>query len=267
MPIPVIDTASPVRLVAMDFDLTIYDYREPAATVGLIPWFTRLSQRGVMTGLVTGREYWDLRKTLTELGFIWSAPFPSYVICEEGEICKPDGTPWPGAEPWNRSRREKVAQGNVQLVPMFEDLVKWATARNIPVTRPITAGNCGVNVVFDTPANGQIVLDELRRRLGADSPFVSSRNHHIVLAMPRGCDKGAALTEFRTLCGLQAHEVLAIGDNLNDWSMLCDGHGFRPATVANAVPELLANVKQRGGLVAKLEVSRGVAEIFETVFA
>ena len=182
------------------------------------------------------------------------------------EICKPDGSPWPGAEAWNLQRRQRVEEGNRHLVPMFEDLVKWATAKQIPVTRPITAGICGVNVVFDTPANGQVVLDELRRRLGSDSPFVSSRNHHIVLAMPRGCDKGAALTEYRKLCGLQASEVLAIGDNLNDWSMLCDGHGFRAATVANAVPELLQHVKQRGGLVASKEVSRGVAEIFEAVF-
>ena len=129
---------------------------DPAATVGLIPWFSRLSQRNVLTGVVTGRDYFDLRKTLTELGFIWNAPFPNYVICEEGEICKPDGSPWPGAEAWNLQRRQRVEEGNRHLVPMFEDLVKWATAKQIPVTRPITAGICGVNVVFDTPANGQI---------------------------------------------------------------------------------------------------------------
>ncbi len=251
----------------MDFDLTLYDYRNPPATMNLLPWFTRLAQHGVRAGIASGRDYADLRKTVTELGFEWANPFPGFVICEEGVILDIHGQCWPGAKEWNSNRAQRIAEGNRKAVVIFEDLVRWAQDRGIPVTRPILATAAGVNVVFDTPESGAIVLEELRTRLAGEPELVAARNHHLVLALPHGTDKGAAVAELARLCKLDPSQVLTIGDNLNDWSMLCDSHGFRPATVANAVPEIIAGVRRRGGIVAQAEISDGIAEIFEQVFA
>jgi hydroxymethylpyrimidine pyrophosphatase-like HAD family hydrolase len=54
--------------------------------------------------------------------------------------------------------------------------------------------------------------------------------------LPQGCTKGAALSDWAKAQGLQRDEILAIGDNHNDFEML-EFAGI-PVVMQNSVPEL-----------------------------
>lgn len=258
--------ATPPRLVALDFDLTIYDHANPRDTLRLQPTFAALAKRGVLAGSATGRNLAELRQPLEEIGWRWAAPFPAFAICSEGEIRKVDGGDWPGAESWNRERRVKVEAANLDLRPLFEEMVAWAAARGIGLARGIVTDTSGVNVAFDTPPAAEKVIAEFSARIAARGPWHVSRNHHLVLARPHGTHKGHALAHLAQILGLRPAEVLAIGDNLNDRCMLFEGLGFTPATVSNAVEEIREGVRAAGGLVATEPFARGVEQILRRTF-
>ncbi len=260
---------APPVLVALDFDLTIYDYRDPPRIMSVQPRLEQLAAAGVRLGIASGRSVTDLRKTLTEAGPVWGQPWPAFVIAYDGEICQPDGSDWPGAHAWNRERRQRVRQVWRQVEPLFRTMVAWAAGRGIGLQQDIMRHDGGLTVAFDDPPAAQRVLDEMQQRLAQmrDVPDVTlSRNHHIVLALPRGMGKGDALQHLTLLEGLTPAQVLAVGDNLNDLSMFAPELGFQIATVANADPRVKAAVTQRGGLIAEQEIAAGVLEIFAVYF-
>jgi len=255
-----------IRLVALDFDLTLYDHAAPRRTRELSIWFARLHRAGVLVGLASGRSVEELFAPLSEIHLPWAQPFPHFVICNEGSIMTPACRDWPGAEAWNAHRRDRVLTANGFLRSNFEFLDRWAKSQAIPITRQIVESEAGINIVLDTPANAQRGLDELKKRLAGKSEYHLSRNHHIILALPHGTEKGAAVAQLAGLCGISSHQVLVIGDNLNDWSMFCETRGFLPASPSNADPQVIDYVKKRGGIVADAPISAGVASIFTEVF-
>lgn len=258
---------SSIKLVAMDFDLTIYDHSRPIDTLRLQSGFEGLSRAGIMLGLASGRSVNELKSPLEEIGFSWGKPFPDFVICNEGEIRLPDGSDWPGAQVWNSNRGRLVLQTNTKLLPCFEKLVDWASRQGFPIIRDISSDVSGMNVVFETPYVAEEACLYLRKML-SDFPEVEiSRNHHIVLALPRQASKGMALAKLAELLGLQAKQVLAIGDNINDLSMLSKDSGFTVATVANADTSVRCNVEEAGGFIADKAISLGVNEIFLHYFS
>ena len=255
---------SDIRIVATDFDLTVYDYRDPPSMRSLERHFKDLAARNVMIGLASGRERESLQHELEKIGFEWGSPYPAFVICNEGEILRTDGTPWPGAQAWNSHRLSQVEMWHGVIEARFDCAVSWANRRRIPLTRPVRKTPGGVDVVFDTPQNAERVRQWLLEKFGDDGrQTVLTRNHHIVLSMPANVSKGAALTELARLVDVQPSQVLAIGDNLNDWSMLGENRGFRVGAVANAIDEIKAGVLANGGYVASEPISRGVAEILD----
>ena len=258
--------SQPIRLVAMDFDLTIYDHAQPARTLELSDWFQRLDGIGALVGLASGRRVDELRRPLEEIALPWAEPFPHFVICNEGDICTPDGIDWPGAKDWNSRRRDKVESANAILAPVFREMVDWASRRGMETIRDIQTGVAGINVVFETPEMAEQVRQELSRHLGEYPQIHAERNHHIVLALPRDCGKGAALAELAAIRGIGRAQVLAIGDNCNDRSMLCEAMGFSVAAVANADQVIRREVQAAGGYVSSRRISRGVQEILAHYF-
>ena len=251
-----------IRVIATDFDLTVYDYRDPSAMRSLETLFADLDRRGIMIGLASGRERESLLEELIKIGFEWGRPYPHFVICSEGEILRTDGRDWPGAEAWNAERLKKVKLWHDIIEARLDCAVSWASRRSIPLTRAVRKTAGGVDVVFDTPENAERVRKWILDKFGDDGrQTVVSRNHHIVLSMPADVSKGAALTELARIIGIQSAQVLAIGDNLNDWSMLGEKRGFKVGAVGNAIDEIKAGVAANGGHVASGHIADGVAEI------
>ena len=258
-----IATRTDLRLIALDFDLTIYDHANPLHTLELQKWMLRMAEHGIAVGLASGRPVADLRTPLDEIGWKWADPFPSFVVGYEGEIYRPDGRPWPGTESYNTKRRQAIEDANTWLEERFETLLVWAEGAHLELMHPISTSPGGTHVVFQTPEMAEIARRKLVVMLNDQPDIAVLRNHHILLALPKSAGKGAALEELARLHDYQTSQVLCIGDNLNDWSMLCENRGFNIATVANADNQILEQVTQRGGYVSPHAISRGVADIFD----
>jgi HAD superfamily hydrolase (TIGR01484 family) len=254
-----------IKLVAMDFDLTMFDYKRPADTRVLLGWFEALTKAGVMVGTASGRTAASLRHEIEAIGMAWNRPFPSFTIVEEGVILTHEGVAWPGLATRNEDRGAQIYEGNLRLRPLFELGVDWALKEGIPLERRIETGAHGINVVFNTPENAERV----RRRMMTELPgeeFNLVRNHHIVIGLPVGCAKGDAVSDLAQALKVPAIQTLVIGDNLNDLCMFEAAHGFQTATVGNGLPEVKAAVAGRAGYVARGEIAFGVAEVFERYF-
>ena len=91
------------------------------------------------------------------------------------------------------------------------------------------------------------------------------RDLSIVDILPVGCSKGSALRRLAALRGIGMEEILAIGDNWNDMSML-ESAG-RAVLMANAPAELKEQAVLRGWSVGRRFDEDGVAFAIEAVLA
>ncbi|MEO6909369.1 MAG: HAD family hydrolase [Edaphobacter sp.] len=91
------------------------------------------------------------------------------------------------------------------------------------------------------------------------------RNLSIVDILPAGCSKGSALLRLAANRGLKAEEILAIGDNWNDVSML--EVAGRKVLMGNAPDDLKQTAKVRGWTVGLRHDEDGVADVIETALA
>jgi hydroxymethylpyrimidine pyrophosphatase-like HAD family hydrolase len=91
----------------------------------------------------------------------------------------------------------------------------------------------------------------------------AERDLSILDILPAGCSKGAALLRLAAARGVKAEEILAIGDNWNDISML--EVAGRAVLMGNAPEDLKAVAAERGWGVGRRHDEDGVAEVIEGV--
>ena len=91
------------------------------------------------------------------------------------------------------------------------------------------------------------------------------RDLSIVDILPAGCGKGPALLRLAAERGVDAAEILAIGDNWNDLSML--QIAGRSVVMGNAPAELKAMAAEHNWMVGPRHDADGVAEAIEAVLA
>ena len=106
-----------------------------------------------------------------------------------------------------------------------------------------------VVAVGDQRENGQISLNRTE---------YPDRDLSIVDILPAGCSKGTALLHLAAARGISAADIMAVGDNWNDVSML-DIAGF-PVLMGNAPADLLAAAPARGWHITAPHHADGVAE-------
>jgi HAD superfamily hydrolase (TIGR01484 family) len=89
------------------------------------------------------------------------------------------------------------------------------------------------------------------------------RDLSIVDILPVGCAKGAAIARLAAAAGIDRSEIMAIGDNWNDLSMLeLAGH---PVLMGNAPEDLLVQAQAQGWTTAATHHQDGVAQVIESV--
>jgi hypothetical protein len=93
----------------------------------------------------------------------------------------------------------------------------------------------------------------------------AERDLSLLDILPAGCSKGVALLRLAAAKGIQPAEMMAIGDNWNDLSML-EVVG-RPVLMENAPEELKALARERGWRVGKHHDEHGVAAAIGEVLA
>jgi hydroxymethylpyrimidine pyrophosphatase-like HAD family hydrolase len=91
------------------------------------------------------------------------------------------------------------------------------------------------------------------------------RDLSMVDILPAGCSKGSALLRLAETRGVKAEEILAIGDNWNDVSML--EVAGRAVLMGNAPKDLKALAGDRGWRMGRRHDEDGVAEVIERMLA
>jgi hydroxymethylpyrimidine pyrophosphatase-like HAD family hydrolase len=91
------------------------------------------------------------------------------------------------------------------------------------------------------------------------------RDLSILDILPAGCSKGAAILALATAQGIDAAQILAIGDNWNDVSML--EIAGTAVLMDNAPDDLKALARTRGWRIGLSNANHGAAEAIETALA
>jgi Cof subfamily protein (haloacid dehalogenase superfamily) len=125
---------------------------------------------------------------------------------------------------------------------------------------PIQAMLCG-NIAQVRAAEQAIAGMDLAANITMHRTEYAERDLGILDLLPPGCSKGHALGDYARSLGLEAAEVMAIGDNFNDQTML--EYAGQAAVMGNAGEEMRALAVQRGWLVIQSNDEDGVAKMLE----
>ena len=125
---------------------------------------------------------------------------------------------------------------------------------------PIQAMLCG-NIAQVRTAQQAIAGTDLAADITMHRTEYAERDLGILDLLPPGCSKGHALGDYARSLGLEAAEVMAIGDNFNDQTML--EYAGQAAVMGNAGEEMRALAVQRGWLVIQSNDEDGVAKMLE----
>ncbi len=130
------------------------------------------------------------------------------------------------------------------------------------VQQPIQAMICGTLAhmeealaLLEDPAPEAALL---RRNLSVHRTEYAVRDLCIVDLMPFGCSKGNAIARLAAERGIDAAEIAAIGDNMNDLDMLA--FAGQAVVMENSAPELLAVASQNGWAVTASNHEGGAAQ-------
>jgi Cof subfamily protein (haloacid dehalogenase superfamily) len=272
-----------IRLIALDLDGTVLDSH------GQIPDANRTAiaraiGAGVEVAIATGRRYEFARSVFESL------PAPLTLILSNGAIVKSHegqtlmrrllpraaaravlmGAPEHRASAaiifdrpregqvvfesidWNDRRHRRFYEANRPFVSEHSPLEDALTEDPVQV---MFTGAC---------ASMRRLFDGLRQEASAGIAYsvalteYEHRDFSLVDVLQAGCTKGSALAAWAEHRGLQASEVMAIGDNLNDLEML--EYAGTPVVMRNAIDGL----KRRGWADTASNDEAGVAQAIET---
>ena len=127
---------------------------------------------------------------------------------------------------------------------------------------PIQAMICGS---LGAMSDGLAVLqaatepaENLRKIISIHRTEYAARDLSIVDLMPHGCSKGSALARLVAERGVEAAEIVAIGDNMNDAEMLA--YAGRAVVMENSPAELLDMAAANGWSIAGSNEFDGAAQ-------
>jgi hydroxymethylpyrimidine pyrophosphatase-like HAD family hydrolase len=250
----------PIRLVAIDLDGTLLDGNATVSSANREA-LAQVDARGVQIAVVTGRRYQSAQKILEQLpcSVTLISSNGAMIVSSSGEILHRDFLPRALA----LRVLQEVREYRPYAVAIFE----------IPGRGQIVMQDCatpeGPLGWYQSHSPGLLVrVPDLESYLSTDpiqlmfggppdrvgplEPFLLSRfeppefhltwtkylgrNLSILDVMNRGCTKGRALAHWAASKGIDATEVMAIGDNFNDLEML--RFAGVPVVMANSTPGL-----------------------------
>lgn len=249
-----------VRLIALDIDGTLLDSRWRLSDANREA-IQRATRCGIEVALVTGRRYDFALPVAQDLGC------PVTMIVNNGGLIRSNdghtrlkrllpvkaaraalelGRPWRAGAAVIFDRPKENQLILEQLDP--DDSIRYAYySRNldfIGVVSPIEdcLTEMPLQVMFSgtvagMDALGQLLLaSALAPEIKLASTKYASKDFAMLDVLPSGCTKGAALADWAKSQGLQRDEILAVGDNHNDFEML-EFAGIA-VVMQNCVPEL-----------------------------
>jgi HAD superfamily hydrolase (TIGR01484 family) len=248
----------PIKLIGTDFDMTLVYNGIPQPTRDLL---VEMVKRGIRVGIVSGRPWHDMRSMLTNLGIEFGRPYPNFLIGREKFILWVEEGKTREETAWNQLKMREMEALNFEIIRHAPVWLGRLRAARLEHRIWNIYGDYGFEVSYKTPEEAERARVILLGLAGRLRNAEVSRNYwgtNVTLATG---SKGATLRHAAERLGIAPDEVLAIGDSLNDVSMLDGRYGLRSAAVANADPVVKKAVERSGGLIAENPGGDGVAEI------
>lgn len=253
----------PIRLISTDFDGTLHSDRgDPPVPVSLQQLLGELQERGVTWAINTGR---DLSSLMEGMARSRMQVRPDYLVLVEREIYVHRNHRYEPLEDWNHRCSEDHARLFERLRPDLPRLARWISDRyEADVYQDAYSPFC---LIAGSNADAKAICDYLADycREAGDAQVV--RNDVYARFAHVGYSKGTALLEIASRLGVTVGETFAAGDHVNDLPMLDPEVAAHLAAPANAVPEVLAAVRKRGGYVCEQPCGWGVEEALRRVLS
>jgi hypothetical protein len=281
---------SNVRLIAIDIDGTLL----PTSSTTISRRNCRALREGQAAGLhiviATGRRHQYAEPVLEQVGLsprtVMISSNGSVVRHFDGELVRRTLLPVESARAlcpalrsfgqtmvftFDREGRPSLAVESVaslhQRIGVWVDANRHDMVEIAPLERafddgeaPIQAMLCG-NIKQVRAAQQAVEGMELARDVTMHRTEYAERDLGILDLLPPGCSKGHALEDYARSLGLDATQVMAVGDNFNDQAMLeYAGHAI---VMGNAGEEMLALAAQHDWAIALSNDEDGVAETLE----
>jgi Cof subfamily protein (haloacid dehalogenase superfamily) len=262
-------TFSDIRLVATDMDGTLLNSKHEIHE-SFFPVFRKLKDHGIIFVAASGRQYFNLAKTLDKVKdeVIFAAENGSYVVYRDEEI-------------------------HIQAIDqaIVRDLVK--IARGIKNTYPVICGKKKAYVESDEPefinhlklyferyeivkdltevADDQFLKFTLCDLAGSEVnsyPFYKQYEESLQVKVSgpiwldishKQANKGKAMEVLQEKFGISFEQTMIFGDYLNDLEML--GKGHYSYAMANAHPD----IKKTARFIAKSNDENGVVEVLSEI--
>lgn len=251
-----------MKLLALDYDWTMLDYSadKPAFSQELLDYLIRFIDAGGIAGIVSGRTEESLQHEASSNGWAWNAPFPSFCVLQEAYAKVPQDA----LANLNLQNRTKINALSRQLSYFVDPWLTTFTERGLPPQAWSISSSYPLAFEFSSPAEATKawpVLEQCLASAHLDACRIH-RNCHILALYHPACCKGSLLKAVAEYYGIFPSEVLAIGDSLNDATMLDGEYGFYCGAPENADPLIQSMVLARGGKIGKGTAYTGVLDIY-----
>lgn len=245
-----------LKLLSTDFDGTLVGFpARLACPAPLADALVAARAAGAVWVVNTGRSLWHLQEGLEE----FAAPHvPDFAIVNERHLYELRNGEWVSREPWNKQCDVAHERLGCLSAPALRQILHHA-ARQLSFEILEQHGYPAGVVTKD-----EATMDELVRHLhplAEEHPdFDFQRNAIYLRFSHRSYTKGTALAELARHLQTPREDILAVGDNHNDLSMLDGKHAGMVACPANAVLEVQQAVRAAEGWVSLHPDALGTAE-------
>jgi hypothetical protein len=253
-----------LSLICLDFDGTFMVYDEPPGFMheGVVEQVNRLGDLGIAWCANSGRDMGSQLEVLALSCKKGLRHMPvGLLACESLIFEDADGAYLPLYE-WNAQARRLLRAFHEELqgvlAPHIGELMVRYKPEQVYLNEEATA--------FLIPSADQgpdRFFDELKPYVDRIPHGALSRNGGWVAALPRELGKGPILKAFATHRGIPAEEILAIGDHINDLSMLDGSAAGQVGCPQDAWGDVREAVSSVGGIVAGSAGPLGTMEILE----
>jgi hydroxymethylpyrimidine pyrophosphatase-like HAD family hydrolase len=261
-----------IRLIGMDFDWTLLDHSGRGRRMDdkLIKWLSCFIEDGNYAGIVSGRNAWEMKDILEREGYSWGKPFPNFYIHRESYINIVENGKDMSYEEHNIPTRKQVSDFLLQL---GQYLCKWKDeleSAGLTIRKWNLYGDFSFEIqMADLGQSDQAIeiLKESIDQIGLRNAFIH-RNGTLVTIL-NGCCSGKGNTLLKAIkhFGLQPDQVLAIGDSLNDMTMVDGKMGFHGGCVGNGDELLKKAVIEGNGYIGSGVASEGIKDIIRQLIS